>query len=96
VLFCLPAAQEVNSLSLIAITTCLTVWVLLVEAWGKSYPNETFFGHNEQCQYTARCSKRTLDDAVKIDGEVDVVELGRVRRRGLLILLIEQILLQCP
>lgn len=82
VLFCLPAARELNSLNLIAITTCLTVWVLLVEIWGTSCPQESFWGAAEQCQYTARCSKRALRDAVKSDGQVDVVELGKSEKTG--------------
>lgn len=82
VMLCLPAAQELNSLNLIAVTTCLTVWVLLVEIWGKSCPDEAFWGSEEQCRYTARCSKRELEDAVKSDGQVDVVELGKSEKTG--------------
>lgn len=78
VLSCLPAAQSLNSLSLVSIATGLTLWVLLVEIWGKSCPDQTFFG--EDCQrrgYTARCSKRELEEAMRNDGEVDVMELGK-------------------
>jgi hypothetical protein len=82
VLFCLPAAREVNSLHLICITTSLTVWVLLFEIWGRSCPESAFLGEDHQRRYTARCSKRALEDAMKSDGEVDVVELGKSEKTG--------------
>lgn len=82
ILFALPAAQEVNSLNLISITTCLSVWVLLVELWGKSCPDEAFWGDAKPCCYTARCSRRELEDAMKSDGEVDVLELGKSEKTG--------------
>jgi len=80
VFFCLPAAGErLNSLHLVALTTCLTTWVLLLELWGKSCRSQPFFfGAGEgKCEYTARCGQRRLEGATKSDGEVDIVELGR-------------------
>ncbi|KAB5585807.1 bacterial low temperature requirement A protein-domain-containing protein [Coniochaeta sp. 2T2.1] len=83
VLFALPAAQGVDSLNLIGITTSLSVWVLLVELWGKSCREEAFWGDCQEARcYTAKCSKRRLEDAIKSDGEVDVVELGRGEKTG--------------
>lgn len=82
VLFALPAARGLNSLSLIAVTTCLSVWVLLLELWGKSCPDEAFWGDTNPRCYTARCSKRQLEDAMKSDGEVDVRELGKSEKTG--------------
>ncbi|OIW27364.1 hypothetical protein CONLIGDRAFT_426212 [Coniochaeta ligniaria NRRL 30616] len=82
ILFTLPAAQEVNSLNLVGITTSLSVWVLLVELWGKSCPDEAFWGDAKACSYTARCSKRDLEDAMKSNGEVDVRELEKSEKTG--------------
>jgi hypothetical protein len=82
ILFTLPAAREVNSLNLIGITTSLSVWVLVVELWGKSCRDQSFWGDGKQCSYTARCSKRNLEDAMKSNGEVDVVELGKNEKTG--------------
>ncbi|TVY32285.1 hypothetical protein LSUB1_G007219, partial [Lachnellula subtilissima] len=44
ILFCLPTARALNSLHLIAIVTGLVVWVPLLELWGCSCPEESFFG----------------------------------------------------
>lgn len=55
ILLCLPTAHGLNSLHLIAIVTGLVVWVLLLELWGCSCPEESFFGEKRRCAYTARC-----------------------------------------
>ncbi|KAK1833696.1 E1-E2 ATPase-domain-containing protein [Podospora conica] len=87
VLFCLPAAGDrLNSLELIGLSTGLMVWVLSVELWGKSCKMQSFVWADgeERCRYTARCAQRKLEDAMKSDGEVDVVELGREEKTGAL------------
>ncbi len=78
ILFCLPTARHLNSLQLISITTGLTIWVLLVELFGCSSPDESFFGEKKQCKYTARCkiSKRDLESAVKGGHVIKVSELS--------------------
>ncbi|KAK3315319.1 bacterial low temperature requirement A protein-domain-containing protein [Apodospora peruviana] len=77
VLFCLPAADphHLNSLHLIAITTCLSVWVLLFETYAKACKTESFIsfgaaddgkgGNNGKGCYTAQCTKKELDEAMK-------------------------------
>jgi len=79
VFFCLPAARGLDSLGLVAVTTALSVWALFFEVWAKSCRTESFFGEAKDGGqgYTARCSKRRLEDAMKEDGEIDVVKLGR-------------------
>ena len=80
IFFCLPAAQDLNSLHLITITTSLTVWVLLFEIWGKSCKNESFFAsENDKCRYTARCNRRQLEDAMRNEGELDPIEFSKGR-----------------
>lgn len=78
ILCCLPAAGDrLNSLQLIGLTTGLSVWVLAVELFGRSCQETSLFGDEGKCRYTARCSRRELDDATKSDGEIEVRELGR-------------------
>lgn len=78
ILFCLPTAHHLNSLQLISITTGLTIWVLLVELFGCSPLDESFFGEKKQCKYTARCkiSKKDLESAVKGGHVIKVSELS--------------------
>lgn len=87
IFLCLPAAGDrLNSLELIGLATGLMVWVLAVELWGKSCKMQSFvWGEDElRCRYTARCAQRRLEDAMKSDGEVDVVELGRSEKTAAL------------
>lgn len=79
ILFCLPLARGLNSLQLISVVTGLIVWVLLLELWGCSCPEESFFGEKSQCKYTARCkvSKKDLESAVKNGHVVKVSELAK-------------------
>ncbi|KAM7208436.1 bacterial low temperature requirement A domain containing protein [Naviculisporaceae sp. PSN 640] len=79
VFFCLPAvhAEYLDSLKLIALTTCLSIWVLLFETYARACRTESFFGGwggkregegkdagNGKC-YTAVCTKRELEAALK-------------------------------
>ena len=85
ILFCLPTAHELNSLQLISIVTGLIVWVLLLELWGCSCPEESFFGEKKQCKYTAKCkvSKRDLESAVKHGHVVKVEEFAGRGEKGM-------------
>jgi len=84
VLCCLPAADvhHFDSLSFVAVTVALTLWVLVFEIVGKSCREESFFGAEGECKYTARCSRRRLDEALGDGGEVDVNVLSRGEKRG--------------
>lgn len=90
ILCCLPAAGDrLNSLELVAVTTCLSTWVLLFELWGKGCRTESFFGLRSgsaegKCQYTAKCSQKRLEEATKTDGEIDIVELGRTEKTAVM------------
>ncbi len=77
IFFCLPAAKGLNSMNLIAITTCLCAWTLFFELWAKSCRQTSLFGEQKTCQYEAKCDRRRLDAATKDNGEIDIVELGR-------------------
>ncbi|KAL8366088.1 hypothetical protein RB595_004729 [Gaeumannomyces hyphopodioides] len=63
--------DSLTSLGLVATTTGMVTWVLLVETWGRSCPEETWFGEDGGCKrrYLARCSRRRLEEVVR--GEED-------------------------
>jgi len=84
VLICLPTAHRLDSLQLIAIVTGLIVWVLLLELWGMSCPEESFFGEKTACKYTARCkvSKKDLESAVKGGHVINVRDLSDKGEKG--------------
>jgi hypothetical protein len=85
VLMCLPLSHRLNSLQLVSTTTGLVIWVLVLELWGASCPDETFFGEKKACKYTARCkiSKRDLESAVKDGHVINVKDLSDRGEKGL-------------
>ncbi|KAL2066536.1 hypothetical protein VTL71DRAFT_2607 [Oculimacula yallundae] len=85
ILILLPlAGDRLNSLHLIATTTSLLIWVLVMELWGMSRWNESFFGENRPCKYTAKCriSKKDLESAVKGGNVIKVEELSGRGEKG--------------
>lgn len=75
----LPFAHGLDSLELIATTTCLTVFSLAVEIYGASCTVDPLVQQNRHCTYSARCgiSRKRLVAGRK-DGEaINVEELGR-------------------
>lgn len=84
ILFCLPTAHGLNSLDLISIVTGLVIWVLLLELWGMSCPDDSFFGEKRACKYTARCrvSKKDLESAVKGGHVINVQTLSDSGEKG--------------
>ncbi|KAH8657000.1 bacterial low temperature requirement A protein-domain-containing protein [Tricladium varicosporioides] len=85
ILFALPTAHDLNSLQLISIVTGLLVWVLLLELWGVSCPEDSLFGQKSQCKYTARCkiSKKDLESRVKGGEVIKVEELSEKGEKGM-------------
>lgn len=83
--FCLPTAHHLNSLQLVSIATGLIIWVLFVELFGCSSPEESFFGEKRACKYTARCkiSKKELHAAIKGNQVINVSELSDRGEKGL-------------
>lgn len=69
IMFFLPMARSLESLNLISITLGLTVWVLIVELWGKSCKDDPFIGEKDGCcvTYTAKCRKRDMRNAIRLD-----------------------------
>jgi hypothetical protein len=85
ILFCLPLVRGLDSLQLVSTTTGLIIWILLLELWGMSCPNESFFGEKKACKYTARCkiSRKDLESAVKGGHVVKVQELTSRGEKGM-------------
>ncbi|KAJ8071428.1 hypothetical protein OCU04_001749 [Sclerotinia nivalis] len=80
ILFCLPLSP-LNSLHLISTVTGLVLWVLVLELWGCSCPDETFFGGDKgRCTYTARC--RVSRGELERGGRGDMVRIGSGSGRG--------------
>lgn len=74
VILLLPLAGErLNSLELIATTLGLVTWVLLLETWGKSCKNDSFWPEECRTKYAARCSRKELE--VAINGEKAVADV---------------------
>ncbi|ESZ94376.1 hypothetical protein SBOR_5240 [Sclerotinia borealis F-4128] len=75
IIILLPLAHSLNSLQLISIVTGLVVWVLVLELWGMSCPDETFFGGEKNCAYTAKC-RVSRGDSEDRGGLLSMRELG--------------------
>jgi hypothetical protein len=84
ILICLPIANDLNSLSLISITTSLLAYVLIVELWGSTCKGDSIFGEGQKCNYTAKCkiSKKDLESAVKHGHVIRVQELSDRGEKG--------------
>lgn len=64
IMFFLPMANHVNSLSLISITLGLTAYVLIVDLWGKSCKDESFFAGRRDMS-----KMRAMADANRAEAE---------------------------
>jgi hypothetical protein len=85
ILILLPLSEHLSSLQLISIVTGLLLWVLLLELWGVSCPDDEWFGgKGTKCKYTAKCkiSKRDLESAVKEGQVIKVEELKDKGEKG--------------
>ena len=79
ILICLPLAEKLDSLQLIATTTGLVVFVLAVDLYGLSRVQDPFWRDKSNCKYSAECilHKRDIETAVKIGAVVNVEELAK-------------------
>ncbi|MCJ1321518.1 hypothetical protein MMC15_006863 [Xylographa vitiligo] len=78
ILVCLPLAAGLTSLGLLATTTGLVVFVLVVDLWGCTCEHEAFWRADRTCRYSAECMLRRKDiEAMKMGGVVDVEDLAR-------------------
>ncbi|KAG0648108.1 hypothetical protein D0Z07_5884 [Hyphodiscus hymeniophilus] len=81
ILFCLPLAHWLNSLQLVATTTGLIIYLLVLELWGMSCPNESFFGEKKP----SRCKvmKKDWESAVKGGHVIQVQQLADGGEKGM-------------
>ena len=81
ILICLPLAESLSSLQLIATTTGLVIFVLLVDLYGSTSVHDTFWRCTNQCKYRADCpiKRKLLIRALK-NGET--VNLSEVREQS--------------
>ncbi|UKZ59020.1 uncharacterized protein TrAtP1_000340 [Trichoderma atroviride] len=88
IMFFLPLATSLQSLSLISITLSLTVWVLIVELWGKSCTDDPFIGEKDGCciTYCARCKKGDVEETIASDEKPlrgELLELDRAEKTAM-------------
>ena len=82
VLVCLPLASSLSSLSLIACTTGLTVFVLVADLYGTSCVGDGFFWMDKSpknCQYEAYCPTlrhKDLANAIRTGEKLKVEDLA--------------------
>lgn len=79
VLICLSLAESLTSLHLIATTTGLVIFVLMVDLYGSTSIYDTFWRCTQQCKYRAECSvkKNRLINALKNGETVNLSEVQR-------------------
>ncbi|EGR52249.1 uncharacterized protein TRIREDRAFT_53747 [Trichoderma reesei QM6a] len=82
IMFFLPMAHSLRSLDLISITLGLSIWVLIVELWGKSCTDDPFIGEKDGCciTYHANCKKddlKRVNNSNRKQMNSEVLELGR-------------------
>ena len=86
ILICLPLAESLDSLRLVATTTGLVVFTLVVDLFGSSCAEEGFWRDKRLCRYEAECKLRKQDiEAVKAGtvGVEEIVGRGVGEKRGL-------------
>jgi hypothetical protein len=88
IILLLPLAGErLNSLELVALTTCLVVSILLGELVGSACTTHAFWGfggEKRKCTYSARChvSKKELESKVKSGEVLNVAEVAARDKSG--------------
>ena len=77
ILICLPLTHHLNSLELVATTTCLIIFVLMVDLWGSTDKNQMFWKCKKSCKYQADCKvrKASIIDALKRGEKVEIKEV---------------------
>jgi len=84
VILLLPLADSLNSLDLIATTTCLVVVVLAFELAGSTCTHDSFWwdrSKKRKCTYSARCNipRKELEASVRAGQVINVEEIARRR-----------------
>ena len=78
ILICLPLANGLNSLELIATTTSLVFLVLCVDIYGMSAVNEDFWNGSGRYRYSAECKLKKHDmEAAMKTSTLNIAELAK-------------------
>ena len=87
ILVCLPLAHGLNSLQLIATTTCLVAFVLAVDVWGSTDQRQTFWRCSRTGNYSADCrlKRKSIVDALKKGEKIELKgrDLVNVEEKGM-------------
>ena len=84
VLVCLPLAEGLNSLQLIATVTGLVVVVLLVDLLGSTSPGDSVWKDRSKCEYAADCHlrRRDMEDLAAGGGTLEDLAAKNVNEKG--------------
>ena len=79
VLIFLPLADKLNSLQMVATTTALVVFTLIVDLYGSTSIHDSFWKDRRKCKYSANChmKKKDIEDAVKTGQIIEVEKLSK-------------------
>ncbi|KAL9102338.1 MAG: hypothetical protein Q9163_002519 [Psora crenata] len=77
IFICIPLAEGLSSLQLIATTTGLVVLVLVVDLYGSTDKNDPFWKCKSGCSYSAECpvTRKAIVEALKKGEKVEISEL---------------------
>jgi hypothetical protein len=77
------AGDRLNSLDLMAVTTCLVAFTMLLEMWGCSDAGKPFWADQTACKYSAECKLRKSDmDAMRRGELTGIEQLVERQRKG--------------
>ena len=84
ILICLALAESLTSLTLVSTTTGLVVCVLVVDLFGSTSKEDTFWRCKSQCRYSAECAlkKKLLINAIKRGETVNLADIQNVQGQG--------------
>ena len=77
ILICIPLAESLSSLQLVAISTSLIAFVLMVDVYGSTSVHDSFWRCSSKCKYRADCplKKKIIVDALKSGTTVKLEEV---------------------
>lgn len=79
ILVFLPLAHSLNSLKLVSITMGLVAFALIVELYGSTSVQDSFWKDCRVCKYSADChiKKKDLETAAKTGQKIEITEISK-------------------
>lgn len=79
ILVFLPLAHSLNSLELVSITMSLVAFALIVELYGSTSVQDSFWKDRRVCKYSADChmKKKDLETAAKTGQKIEISEISK-------------------